>query len=78
VYPDPASQGVAAVAFSPDGRLLVAADENSDIFFWNAATVSLVNPLAANQFVTELAFSADGKTLATGDDGGGLTLWHIS
>jgi WD40 repeat protein len=68
---------VNAIAFSPDGRLLAAADENGAIFLWAASSVHLVKTLVVNEIVTAMAFTPDSKTLATGDDNGDLELWHI-
>ena len=67
-----------AVAVSPDGGLLVTADENGAIFVWEAAAVHLVHSQAVNTTITALAFTADSKTLAIGDDKGDLMLWQIS
>jgi WD40 repeat protein len=79
VYPNPVSSGINAVAFSPDGRLLAAADQNGAIFLWDTAAVHLIVPLPVNnKLVTAMAFTPDSKTLATGDQNGDLILWHIS
>ena len=78
---DPANLGVNAVAFSPDGKLLAAAQANGYVRLWNTATGQPVGaPLLAStspqSYVAGVAFSPDGKLLATAGDDGTVRLWN--
>jgi tetratricopeptide (TPR) repeat protein len=63
-------QGVSALAFSPDGRLLATAGYDGSVRGWNPITGQKVfaaqDPSGA---VWSLAYSPDGKTLAVGGRG---------
>jgi WD40 repeat protein len=87
----PDSQGVTAVAFSPDGRTL-AMTTNPDsigggtVQLWDVATRTAPTRTATmpdSQGLTAMAFSPDGNTLAAGttssyDSGGKLQLWDVT
>ena len=67
----PSPDGVNAVAFSPDGKLLASADADGTVRLWNPATGQPVgSPLPAvtrpGAGVGSVAFSPDGKLLASG------------
>ena len=70
---------VVSVAFSPDSKIIAAADEEGFIYLWQTATgqriTTLRNPRGD---INAIAFSPDGKLLAAGDSvGGNTTLWRI-
>jgi transcriptional regulator with XRE-family HTH domain len=77
---NPAGQGVSAVAFSPDGKLLAAAYGDGYVRLWNPATGQAVGaPLPAGtgpEGVFSVAFSPDGKFLASSGDGSTVRLWN--
>ena len=74
----------AAVAASPDGRLVATgrADSN-DVKIWDASNGTLIRVLnGANNNANVIAFSPDGQYLATGTgqpgQGLSLNLWRVS
>jgi WD40 repeat protein len=65
--------------FSPDGKLLATADQQSYRLF-NVETRQVVDVLSASpdEFKAEMAFSADGQTLAVGQRDGEVLLWNVA
>jgi WD40 repeat protein len=74
----PDSAGVSSLTFSPDGKTLAAADGETNVWLWEAATRKRVRNVRAYQGpVRAVAFSPDGKLLATGD-AGTVRLWDAA
>src|SRR5207344_3427124 len=71
--------GVTAIAFSPKGNTLAAANFNGTVQLWDVTTRSpLGKPLyVAKNGVAGVAFSPDGETLATAGTNGTVLLWDI-
>ena len=66
-----------AVAFSPDGRLVASAGDQT-IRIWNAHSGKPVGtPFAHDSEVTAVAISPDGRLLASGTSSGAVMLWNI-
>jgi WD40 repeat protein len=74
-----AGRAAAAAAFSPDGRILATAVDNS-IRLWDTATRKQVGtPMTAGPGpVHAVAFSPDGRTLATAGADGTARLWDVA
>lgn len=67
-----------ALAYSPDGRLLVD-NEGNKIVVWEISQQKKAATLASGeQTVNSAAFSPDGKTLATASDDGKVRLWQVA
>lgn len=72
-----------ALAFSPDGRTLAAANESGTFALFNLATHQTISGVgtaigALGGWVATLQFSPDGAVLATGDSSGYLWLWDVA
>jgi len=60
------SDGVGALAFSPDGRMLASAARDVTVKLWDVASGALLATLIGHtKEVNGLAFAPDGKMLAT-------------
>ena len=81
----PFTAGVPAVAYSPDGKLLVAATEDGTQL-WDTASLTRVGGVLPAQVITSsdtvsmgvvaVAFSPDGRLVASGDASGNVQLWN--
>jgi hypothetical protein len=74
------SKFVFSVAFSPNGRTLVAGTDGNVVYRWDTTNpdkpFSLGKPLTGpTDWVTSVAFSPDGQTLAAGSSDGSIRLW---
>jgi Tol biopolymer transport system component len=84
--------GVTSIAFSPDGKILVAGTGSATptgygkVWLWNLADPARPAPLGRpltgttgpGITVTAVAFSSDGKTLAAGSDNSTVSLWSLA
>jgi WD40 repeat protein len=67
--PFPGFQGQATrIAFSPDGRLLIAANGNrSHVYAWEVATGGLATDVKCEELSHAIAVGPDGRTIATAE-----------
>jgi DNA-binding beta-propeller fold protein YncE len=73
------SSAVYAVAFSPRGDVLAAADGNGRVYVWDVASGDLAASFAdpASQGVIGVAFDPDSELLAAADGNGRVFLWDL-
>jgi WD40 repeat protein/predicted Ser/Thr protein kinase len=77
----PARSWPLAMAFVPGGKLLAAADGDTNdpvVNFWDVTTRQIVRTIRQRSSVTSLAFSPDGAWFATYDLEPRLRVWSVS
>src|SRR5262249_5174457 len=73
------TEGVAAVAYSPDGRLLASGGEDKMVRIWDVATAREIRTLTGHiNDVTSVAFSPNGELVAGGSLGQTIRIWKLS
>ncbi len=71
-------QAISAIAFSPDGKLLVSGSDDGSTRIWDVATGKQVGLLQVNdQVIWDVAFSPDVKLIATASRDGTVRLWGV-
>ncbi len=76
---DTGAQGVDALAFSPDGTLLVSGANDGTVALWDVATHTPLQTLPGHTgTITSLAFSPDGTRIASGSADGTARLWNAA
>jgi WD40 repeat protein len=71
---------VTALAFSPDGKTLVAGDQSGQGYIWNIQKFNSIpqpDTFNANGAINSLAFSLDNRILAVGDQSGSIQLYDL-
>jgi WD40 repeat protein len=75
----PVVQAAFALAYTPDGRLLLEGDNAGDVEEYDAATLAPAGILHGDgSSVFELAVTPDGSTLAVVDAAGEVQLWSLA
>src|SRR5439155_5259459 len=70
---------LSAVAFSPDGMVLAAANAKGEVRLWRVADGAAVKTLPAHTGVIGgIAFTKDGQSIASGGHDGSVALWRIA
>ena len=72
------SSPVYAVAFSPDGKLLVSGVSDNTVQLWDPVAQRELSPLTGHKdWVKSVAFSPDGKLLASASADKTVKLWNV-
>lgn len=76
---DPPPVRVGCLAFSADGKILVAGSPESSIHVWDVATGKRrPSPSGHQGWVKSVAFTPDGKTLVTAGTDGTVRTWDVA
>jgi WD40 repeat protein len=73
------ASGSNSIAFSPNGRLLATADDDSTVKLWSVATGRRLSSLEGQaDRLCGVAFSLDGRTLAAIGNDSDVRLWDVT
>jgi WD40 repeat protein/serine/threonine protein kinase len=72
------TDGVLAVAFSPDGAQIASGDADGVVTVWDRQALRATRTLREPAAVTAVAFSADGKYLGSGTTDGTVRVWDTA
>src|SRR3954463_4738775 len=67
-----------ALAFSPDGRRLVAGHDDAMVRVWDVATGTLRNLPGHRKAVRDVAFSPDGRLIASASQDTTIRIWDAA
>lgn len=66
------------VAFSPDGTLMVTAEEGGMVRLWRLSTGELMRTFQGAGLLSRVVFGPDGRTILTGSSDGTARLWEVN
>lgn len=73
------TDGIAAIAFSPNNQLLASEGKDNTILLWDLKNGEQIRTFSGHQdIVKTIAFSPDGKTIASGSDDETIRIWDVS
>jgi WD40 repeat protein len=74
--------GIQGVLFSPDGKMIAAADGDNIAMVWEVSSGKRLSTIIGHGTIIRmsegtLAFSPDGKMIAAGNDNGDVIFWDV-
>ena len=73
------SDGVASVAYSPDGTKIISGSDDYTIKIWDANTGQCLKTLEGHSlFVNSVAYSPDGTKIISGSDDNTIKIWDAN
>ncbi len=69
--------GLAAIAFSQDGRILATADQDKKLYLWEAGSGKRLQSVAVDHEVCSVAFGPDRGRFASIEVDGNVYLWDV-
>ena len=66
------------LAFSTDGKSLVAAEQWEYLNLWSISPMQLKKNFTHGEAFNSIAYSPDGKLVASGNDNGSIKIWDVS
>ncbi|EPS38874.1 hypothetical protein H072_7347 [Dactylellina haptotyla CBS 200.50] len=72
------SGSVYSVAFSPDGKIVASASDDTTVRLWGVTTGQILNSLHHTDSVNSVVFSPDGKTVASASVDSTVRLWDAA
>ncbi len=71
------SGAIEAIAFSPDGRLILTGGSDGTVKLWDAISVRELRTLRGHRDVGGVAFSPDGRIAASSDTDDRVNIWDV-
>ncbi|HEY9694929.1 MAG TPA: serine/threonine-protein kinase [Oculatellaceae cyanobacterium] len=72
------SDGITALAFSPNGKILASGSNDNKIQIWNLVTGKMIRTFAGHSSaITSVAFSPDGQNLVSSSEDNTIKTWRL-
>ncbi|HAQ61376.1 TPA: hypothetical protein DCR49_05160 [Candidatus Delongbacteria bacterium] len=73
------SDGITAIAFSPDGKFLISGSHDKTVRLWDVSTGKEIRTFYGHTGqIHDVEFSSDGMNILSGASGNSMILWNVS